>query len=138
MNRALTVAVSVTAYSSRKKGGAHAARASARAAASMQPGGVVGDSAHFRFGHAAGDWRHHPAVGVLALLIHTALTGLERLQLRQRVIGVLARQPRITYRNTDTGRRVAGRTCGHAGGRVASAVQFLAGSDKRRIFRGEP
>jgi hypothetical protein len=52
---------------------------------------VLGEGAHFAFGHSAGDLCHHPAVDVLAVLVQAARAGLERLQLRESVVGILTR-----------------------------------------------
>jgi hypothetical protein len=59
---------------------------------SAQAGDVVGDGLHLLIGHLGRDRGHHAAVDVLARRVGAALTGLEGLELRVRVVGVLARR----------------------------------------------
>src|SRR5258705_2371186 len=56
---------------------------------SPQSRNVIGQSLHLGIGHMLRDRPHDLALRVLALLVVAALAGLERLQLRVRVIGVL-------------------------------------------------
>src|SRR6266568_4957660 len=99
MNSAATAALSATTSVPLRKADP--------AGALVQPGGVVGNRAHFGLAHAGGDRLHHAAVRVLARLVHAALRALERLQLREGIVGVLSRDPRVADRDAGAGRAVA-------------------------------
>ena len=98
-----------------------------------QPGGVLGDGAHFAFRHAGGNAAHH-AVGIVG-----ALAALEGSKLRGDVLGELSCHARVLRRHPGPGRTVATRAGRHAGAGDAAApdllperCQFLVGGSRRR------
>src|ERR1700682_87937 len=90
---------------------------------------------HFALAHFGSDLSHHFAVDVLAVLVGATLPRLERLQLRQGVVGILAAHARISLRNACS---IGGVTRGagrQSAARIAAAENLLSGGNQLPIFR---
>src|SRR5690349_14528637 len=80
-----------------------------------QAGDVVGERLHLRIRQPRRDLDHDAAVHVLAVLVVAALPALEGLQLRVRVVAMLAADARIVLRDAAAVRAVTRRAGGYAG-----------------------
>ncbi len=102
-----------------------------------QAGRIVSQCLHLRVVHARCDRAHDLAIEVDAVLVIAALTGLECLELRIRVIRLLSRHAREVAGNTHAVGGMARRAGGQRRGRVAGAIKRLPGLGQRGILGRE-